>query len=40
MQMWQFAAAVAGWKRANGQGAAGGGEISDDRLRQMGIEGF
>ncbi len=40
MTMWQFAAAVAGWKRANGQGAPGGGEISDDRLREMGIEGF
>lgn len=40
MTMWQFAAAVAGWKKAHGQGPKGTGEISDDRLREMGIEGF
>lgn len=40
MTMWQFAAAVAGWNKANGQGPKGSGDISDDRLREMGIEGF
>jgi hypothetical protein len=41
MTMWQFAAAVAGWKKAHGQGPkGGGGNISDERLREMGIEGF
>jgi hypothetical protein len=39
--MWQFSAAVRGWLAANGQGQKGsGGDISDDRLREMGIEGF
>lgn len=40
MTMWQFAAAVAGWKRAQGKAPKGSGDISDERLREMGIEGF
>ena len=40
MTMWQFAAAVAGWKKAHGQTPKGEADISDDRLREMGIEGF
>jgi hypothetical protein len=40
MTMWQFSAAVEGWLMANGQGQKGTGDLSDDRLREMGIEGF
>jgi hypothetical protein len=40
MTMWQFAAAVAGWKRAQGQKPQGEADIDDERLRAMGIEGF
>lgn len=39
MTPWEFSACLDGWKRANGGKAESGG-ISDERLREMGIEGF
>lgn len=39
MTIWQFSAAVAGWMRANGQ-TPGSGGMSDERARELGIEGF
>jgi hypothetical protein len=39
MEWWQFAAAVQGWKVANGQGGPKG-DMTDERLRELGIEGF
>jgi hypothetical protein len=40
MGLWQFTAALHGYQIANGQKARPGSDISDERLAQMGIEGF
>lgn len=40
MSVWQFGAALKGWQIANGQRSKDMGEISDDRLREMGVVGF
>lgn len=38
--VWQFAAALEGYGRAQGWKVSGGGDLSEERLREMGIEGF
>ncbi len=41
--LWEFSAALDGYARAHGGGektAAGGGTLSDEQLRAMGIDGF
>lgn len=40
MSLWQFCAALHGWQISNGQKEKPLGDIDDDRLREMGIEGF
>lgn len=40
MSLWQFSAALHGWQIANGQKERPVGDIADERLREMGIEGF
>lgn len=37
---WQFNAALHGWKIANGQAQKTSKALSEDDLRNMGIEGF
>lgn len=39
MTLWEFSCARSGFDEANGVKPKGG-EISDDRLAEMGIEGF
>lgn len=39
MSLFEFAAATAGYAEANG-GKRKGGSISEDRLSELGIEGF
>lgn len=39
MSLWQFMAALDGWRTAHGQKKSVG-DMSDDRLRDLGIEGF
>lgn len=41
MGLWEFHACMAGYAKANGGGkSAPSGDISEERLREMGIEGF
>lgn len=40
MALWEFAQAVRGYAEANGAKPRGAGDISDDRLSELGIEGF
>jgi hypothetical protein len=40
MHWWQFCAALDGYMRAHGQKPKSSGDIPDDVLRDMGIEGF
>lgn len=40
MTLWEFACARSGFDEAHGVKPKGGGEISDDRLAEMGVEGF
>jgi hypothetical protein len=40
MTVWQFHAALKGWKIANGQQEPDLGEISNEELRAMGVVGF
>lgn len=40
MSVWQFAAALDGWRVAHGGKEAGGEGLTDVELRDMGIEGF
>lgn len=41
MTLWEFAACMVGFAEFHGQkGSAPGRDIDEERLRQMGIEGF
>jgi hypothetical protein len=40
MTIWEFNACFDGWKAANGVKPRGKGDISEERLAEMGIEGF
>lgn len=40
MSFWQFSAALHGYQISQGQKEKPLGDIGDDRLREMGIEGF
>lgn len=40
MTAWEFICAVDGYLEANGVKRSGGGDISEDRLAELGIEGF
>lgn len=40
MTLWEFVCAQEGFAEANGAKPKGGGEISDDRLAELGVEGF
>lgn len=40
MTIWEFNACYDGWKIANGVKPRGKGDISEERLAEMGIEGF
>jgi len=41
MSAWEFSACVEGYSEAHGGKRAGsGGDISEERLRELGIEGF
>lgn len=40
MTLWEFTEAVRGYAEANGAKARGTGDISDERLAELGVEGF
>lgn len=40
MTAWQFSAAVDGWREAHGGKKKSDPDLSEDRLRDMGIVGF
>ena len=40
MSLWEFAACYDGWKAVNGIKPKRNGDITDERLREMGIVGF
>lgn len=41
MSLWQFWACVEGYGKANGwKASSGGGDLTEARLAEMGIEGF
>lgn len=40
MHLWEFIACVGGYSAANGGEREPSGDISEDRLRALGIEGF
>jgi hypothetical protein len=40
MSLWEFRAASAGWEKAHSSGDNPPPAMSDDRLKELGIEGF
>jgi len=38
--VWEFTACLDGWAAAHGNGRRASGDIGDDRLAELGIEGF
>jgi len=40
MTLWEWVCATEGYAEANGHKKRRGGDISEDRLAEMGIEGF